>query len=1308
MLGFTDGVFGRDRGTIAGCWQPREGSTILPGVWMRDVLCMVFASVVIAHASTVSAADSAAAPHRIAAGTLPSRTDEDRSQSWAPRSMSLGLTPATAQISMPGESQDRRARTSPSQQQDDLWSVVVRWTLDHLHIVGVILLLALILAACRLTLLVRPIWLLRLNDALKPFADIQLPAWLGGIQLPVRHAMVVGFFHYHRHVLDAWVASRLDTASDYFNDLRTVDDRRLHLPLPIRRDGHFFDRFEPSSLAPVFRQERFLVLIRGDGGIGKTSLACQIGRAILDSDRTGTMSHPSIPLLIEHSIPGVGTVDAFVEYLSAQLREVVNESAPISVEFCASLIRSKRVVVIVDQLSEMDLETRAAVELTWTKFPLNGLIVTSRRNEEMLATSRTVLEPIRIEPESISPFLHEYLVEKGVRSELTDREFLSACVHLSDIAGDRGITVLIAKLYAQLLIRRVRTEDSEPLPRNVSELMVRFVVELNRNSQPEQPDTRAVLAASKQLAWLCVRPSFQVGVGFRSDAIQLPAIGQRSDLLTYLADELHLIEFVDPADEEFQFVVNPVAEYLAALHVAEMYRDSDEHWHELLAEMDNLALPLDATRSFLLALRDTCMAVRSRLGVPGSLDQELGSRAGLDIGTLRQAQVARRVQELQRSLESAFARDRVHAVSELSALGGGAVEALPTLVESMRDENEPVRKGAIAAVGQIIGCVPALQRPASLHLNTVSTVRLLARIAHKDTTECRHAAIRALRCIGDEAEAATAALIQLVQSDDGRTRALAIDALGAVASDTVDCFLCILSEAGAEVRMALVAPFVKYAAQDYRAMYAVVRLAADQDPMIREYTVSRLSALAAEATDLEVTMSALVGALGDSDPKVCEAAERTIRALGRRVFVPLVRAFLRKGRSDLKSMLLTLLQELGMNPRELLPVLLDGLAVEAAGTRAAVASALGRMGRVAWEATPALIFLLDDPAETVAIAACESLGQIGFASAAVLAALGRHLDEPRLRLVASRALRRLGKDSVATLVGIVADGDAPAESRDEAIRILGTVAEPTQDLVRLILSAAGAEDRPVRKGAQAALELLTKSREFRRWLLRELATASTSGKVCAVRALSLSPACGDEIEQQLIELTRDDSSDVRAAAISALGRVTSNDQRTEDTLMDLFLDGEETARIRVLLSLRRRAPLTNSTVKRLLQYAESAEPSVTVRITDILANCQHAREIIVPVLSRRVSDADPRVRMASITAISAVAEPDDVNVADRLLSLEDPIPSVRLEIVRALDRMRPAASARLARVVKLRDDSNREVAHAASDLLVALIRSKQR
>jgi hypothetical protein len=54
----------------------------------------------------------------------------------------------------------------------------------------------------------------RINEILEHIPKVRLPGSLGGAEISVGNLCLVGFFHYHPRVLDAWVSRRIATAQD--------------------------------------------------------------------------------------------------------------------------------------------------------------------------------------------------------------------------------------------------------------------------------------------------------------------------------------------------------------------------------------------------------------------------------------------------------------------------------------------------------------------------------------------------------------------------------------------------------------------------------------------------------------------------------------------------------------------------------------------------------------------------------------------------------------------------------------------------------------------------------------------------------------------------------------------------------------------------------------------------------------------------------------------------------------------------------------------------------------------------------------
>jgi HEAT repeat protein len=486
---------------------------------------------------------------------------------------------------------------------------------QHPWWLGVVLYILVLPLACVVLLQLKPLWLLAINDTLKPYTDFVVP--LLGINVPLRSLLLVGGFHYHPRVLDAWVARHLTVARQQFSQKPTVRDRQHWVPLPVVFDGTTLPQLQAANLHPVFNIRRSRLLIVGEGGIGKTSLACQIGQWAMALDPTQRLCpHPMLPLLLEEPLPDssepAGT--RLLVALQGQLQTLIDASEPVNLGLMERLLRHKRLLVIVDRFSEMPSATRTAIQPDLPDFLANGLVVTSRQDETLGRSSRTTLKPLRIESNKLSSFMEAYLMQQGQREQLNDAEFFAACQNLSQLVGARSITVLLAKLYAELLIRKLQQPkphlDFATLPDDIPSLMLGYLNELNRDITTQPLADRVVHQDAKALAWACVQSQFYPNPILRTAAIAaLAAVGQAEPEthLDYLETKLRLIETVGASQDRLRFCLDPLAEYLAALAVAEQVACNPEQWQPLI--LDAVAqlkqtVPLDTMRGFLLALRD--------------------------------------------------------------------------------------------------------------------------------------------------------------------------------------------------------------------------------------------------------------------------------------------------------------------------------------------------------------------------------------------------------------------------------------------------------------------------------------------------------------------------------------------------------------------------------------------------------------------------------------------------------------------------------------------------------------------------------
>jgi HEAT repeat protein len=496
-----------------------------------------------------------------------------------------------------------------AEQENRLWDKVLRSLQKHPWWGAVFLYLLVLPVVCALLLQAAPLWILTINDVLKPYTDFVVPFL--GINVPLRSVLLVGWFHYHPRVLDAWVAKHISTAREQFAKKQTVRDRHYHIPLPVVLDGTTVPQLNPLVLAPAFRTKRSRIVIFGEGGLGKTSLACQIGKwAMAEHESERLSPHLMLPILLEEAFATEGEA-RLLDAIRGQLQALIDAPEAINPTLMVRLLRQQRLLVIADRFSEMPPQTRVTLQPDLPDFPINALAVTSRANESLGRSNRTTISPLRIESNNLSSFMEAYLMQRGQRDRLNDTEFFEACQRLSLMVGSRQITVLLAKLYAEQLIRNLQGQSGQtPLPDDVPSLMLGYLNELNRDITADPLEDRIVHEDAKALAWACVKVQFFPNPIDRAEAIAAIASLNREDPeghLNYLEEKLRLIETIGPGKTLIQFCLDPLAEYLAALRVIETVELNEQQWQTTVLQPSRTLIrsqPIETIRGFLLAIRD--------------------------------------------------------------------------------------------------------------------------------------------------------------------------------------------------------------------------------------------------------------------------------------------------------------------------------------------------------------------------------------------------------------------------------------------------------------------------------------------------------------------------------------------------------------------------------------------------------------------------------------------------------------------------------------------------------------------------------
>ena len=228
-----------------------------------------------------------------------------------------------------------------------------------------------------------------------------------------------------------------------------------------------------SALDVLFRKRATSPLIVGPGGSGKTTFALRIARRGLGEEGSPLGGHFCLPLLVDRDLDVTETSDGLLVYLTGALRAMVGLPR-LSIGLVEALLRSGRVMVIADGLSERSQATRRLLDPSRIDFPIMRFIATSRSAEQ--GSMDSVLETLTIPPDALYSFIASYLqaISKGDTAiDLSESDILEACAGLIRLLRTTPTTPLFASMWAEEIGRSGPTTASSI--HSVAELIDSYV-----------------------------------------------------------------------------------------------------------------------------------------------------------------------------------------------------------------------------------------------------------------------------------------------------------------------------------------------------------------------------------------------------------------------------------------------------------------------------------------------------------------------------------------------------------------------------------------------------------------------------------------------------------------------------------------------------------------------------------------------------------------------------------------------------------------------------------------------------------------
>jgi hypothetical protein len=495
-----------------------------------------------------------------------------------------------------------------------------RWFKNHEGTLSAAALVVAILSFLIAALYLRPLWNLRLYRALK-LAKIEtlsgVPLVGGPLQLVLKTLTVLPWIVTHARTLDAWVGSQrgfMDKTWGAATLPGTSGDQMLqeivstpYIPLPLRQDdpqsGPELPEPSASDVGALFSSPRTVLEIVGPGGAGKTTLARQVGRWALRAGFPGGFSgHAMIPVWIDEDLdPGN---NALAKIIKEKLTAIFPEE-DLDDEFLRAMLRKQRILVILDRLSERSAATQQYVQRIYRSVRVEALVITTRTVLHPEGSVPHLLYPQPLDETNLLRFMTS-LVKEGcdqaagpdasgpaVAAPLSSMDEQLALGHrLRDLfqatragsANRAPIIPLPVRLFVEDARRLIRAGlPLDELPLSIPAVYFRYLEQVNPN-QPQAPNFMTNLEMRKAamlLAKVALGDDFIPKDFFRDDATGLLkengwAEPQKLDPVQRLIDNGILMEKTVGGFSRLRFVLDPIAENLAAAYYVRMCRQDPE------------------------------------------------------------------------------------------------------------------------------------------------------------------------------------------------------------------------------------------------------------------------------------------------------------------------------------------------------------------------------------------------------------------------------------------------------------------------------------------------------------------------------------------------------------------------------------------------------------------------------------------------------------------------------------------------------------------------------------------------------------
>jgi hypothetical protein len=373
--------------------------------------------------------------------------------------------------------------------------------------------------------------------------------------------------------LDWWVSQQREGYRAYFDAQLKSLKAAQYVPSPVlvasqSEEPEFIAVPNALSIRPLIEDSPMAFGVVGRGGTGKTTLLGRIGIWAMEADpnRRLLSQCSALPVLIRKK-----TV-AILDHVTLELKKGTafpdeNFFSPVLIK---AALRKRRLILLIDGLSELDAETVDAVGNVFGTLPVALLCFSSRRSFPEVAPMYREINPQELKGADLNRFVSQYILLNKLRDRWSPLEELAISQRLIELLQKRAFRTSLPALFVKLVLDTYdsrRDPRSGPFPVSLAEAVQRFVRDAKVSADAGVVDAEQLVEAATDVAFICLGPELTPRAvdGALVRTTLAAAYGENANrLFKDLVDGNILIADVSPAGLSVGFSFDPVAEYLAA------------------------------------------------------------------------------------------------------------------------------------------------------------------------------------------------------------------------------------------------------------------------------------------------------------------------------------------------------------------------------------------------------------------------------------------------------------------------------------------------------------------------------------------------------------------------------------------------------------------------------------------------------------------------------------------------------------------------------------------------------------------------